>query len=48
MTDIEKIIFALEVKREDFKSHEQDMCEYVEVWEDGDKIRCVDGSEQNT
>ena len=26
----------------------QNMCEYVEVWEDGDKIRCIDGSEQNT
>ena len=24
------------------------MSEYVEVWEDGDKIRCVDDSEQNT
>ena len=48
MTDIEKIIFALEAKRENFKSHERDMCEYVEVWEDGDKIRCIDSSEQNT
>ena len=26
----------------------QDMCEYVDVWEDGDKIRCIDDSEQNT
>ena len=26
----------------------QDMCEYIEVWEDGDKIRCVDGSKQKT
>ena len=26
----------------------QDMCEYVEVWEDGDKIRCIDDSYQNT
>ena len=26
----------------------QDMCECVEVWEDGDKIRCIDDSEQNT
>ena len=24
------------------------MSEYVEVWEDGDKIRCIDDSEQNT
>ena len=24
------------------------MIEYVEVWEDGDKIRCIDDSEQNT
>ena len=23
-------------------------CEYIDVWEDGDKIRCIDGSEQNT
>ena len=48
MTDIEKIIFALEAKRENFKSHEQDMCEHDIVWEHGDKIRCIDGSEQNT
>ena len=26
----------------------QNMCEYVEVWEDGDKIRCIDGSKQKT
>ena len=26
----------------------QDMCERIEVWEDGDKIRCIDDSEQNT
>ena len=26
----------------------QNMIEYVEVWEDGDKIRCIDDSEQNT
>ena len=26
----------------------QDMCEYVDVWEDGDKIRCIDGSKQKT
>ena len=26
----------------------QDMREHVEVWEDGDKIRCIDDSEQNT
>ena len=26
----------------------QDMCEYVEAWGDGDKIRCIDDSEQNT
>ena len=25
-----------------------DMCERIEVWEDGDKIRCIDDSEQNT
>ena len=24
----------------------QDMCERIEVWEDGDKIRCIDGSKQ--
>lgn len=24
------------------------MSEYVEVWEDGDKIRCIDGSKQKT
>ena len=24
------------------------MSEYIEVWEDGDKIRCIDDSEQNT
>ena len=24
------------------------MIEYVEMWEDGDKIRCIDDSEQNT
>ena len=24
----------------------QDECEYFEVWEDGDKIRCIDGSKQ--
>ena len=24
------------------------MSEYVEVWKDGDKIRCIDDSEQNT
>ena len=49
MTDIEKKnIFAVEAKRENFKSPERDMCEYVEVWEDGDKIRCIDSSEQNT
>ena len=23
-------------------------CEYIDVWEDGDKIRCIDDSEQNT
>ena len=26
----------------------QDMCERIEVLEDGDKIRCIDDSEQNT
>ena len=26
----------------------QDMCECVEMWEDGDKIRCIDGSKQKT
>ena len=26
----------------------QDMCEYDEVWEDGDKIRCIDDCYQNT
>ena len=26
----------------------QDKCEYFEVWEDGDKIRCIDGSKQKT
>ena len=26
----------------------QNECEYVEVWEDGDKIRCTDGSKQKT
>ena len=26
----------------------QNECEVVDVWEDGDKIRCIDGSEQNT
>ena len=26
----------------------QDMCEYVEMWEDGDKIRCINDSEQKT
>ena len=26
----------------------QDMCERIEVREDGDKIRCIDDSEQNT
>ena len=26
----------------------QDMCERIEVWEDGDKIRCIDGSKQKT
>ena len=26
----------------------QDMCERIEVWEDSDKIRCIDDSEQNT
>ena len=26
----------------------QDKCEYVEVWEYGDKIRCINGSKQNT
>ena len=26
----------------------QDVCERIEVWEDGDKIRCIDDSEQNT
>ena len=26
----------------------QNECEYIEVWEDGDKIRCIDDSEQNT
>ena len=26
----------------------QDKCEYIEVCEDGDKIRCIDDSEQNT
>ena len=24
----------------------QDMSEYADVWEDGDKIRCIDGSKQ--
>ena len=24
----------------------QDMCEFAEVWQDGDKIRCIDGSKQ--
>ena len=24
------------------------MIEYVEMWEDGDKIRCIDDSEKNT
>ena len=24
------------------------MIEYVDVWEDGDKIRCIDGSKQKT
>ena len=26
----------------------QDMCEYEEVWEDDDKIRCINGSKQKT
>ena len=26
----------------------QNECEHIEVWEDGDKIRCVDGSKQKT
>ena len=26
----------------------QNMYERIEVWEDGDKIRCIDDSEQNT
>ena len=26
----------------------QNECEYIEVWEDGDKIRCIDGSKQKT
>ena len=26
----------------------QDKCEYFEVWEDGDNIRCIDGSKQKT
>ena len=26
----------------------QDVCEYIEMWEDGDKIRCINDSEQNT
>ena len=26
----------------------QDMCERIEVLEDGDKIRCIDDSQQNT
>ena len=26
----------------------QDMCERIEVWEEGDKIRCIDGSKQKT
>lgn len=26
----------------------QDMCERIEVWEGGDKIRCIDGSKQKT
>ena len=26
----------------------QDWCEYDIVWEDGDKIRCINDSEQNT
>ncbi len=34
MTDIEKIIFALEAKRENFKSHERDMCEFIEINEE--------------
>ena len=29
MTDIEKIIFALEAKYEDFKSHERDMAKNI-------------------
>ena len=26
----------------------KDMSEYIDVWEDGDKIRCIDGSKQKT
>lgn len=26
----------------------QNECEVVDVWEDGDKIRCIDGSKQKT
>ena len=26
----------------------QNVCEYIEMWEDGDKIRCINDSEQNT
>ena len=26
----------------------QNECEYIDVWEDGDKIRCIDGSKQKT
>ena len=26
----------------------QDECKYADVWEDGDKIRCIDGSKQKT
>ena len=26
----------------------QNECEYIEMWEDGDKIRCINDSEQNT
>ena len=26
----------------------ENMCEVIDVWEDGDKIRCIDGSKQKT
>lgn len=43
------VAFAELKQYEQTQSHEQDMCEHdIEVWEDGDKIRCIDDSEQNT